>query len=133
WAHFISTATFNYRGQSVNKFVYYQPIKYSSTYTKQDPAPVDPAYRRRWNETKCWVSGTNHTGVEWDWLTFFYRLWNSGTYRLDVDEIRDIWPRDGSSDSDYYWTAILNSALGKLSTEEYSNFFNEGLACGVDH
>jgi len=124
---------FNYRGESSNVFVYYKDVRYSSSYTDTAPANIDPNYQRRWMENKCTLGLQTNRGVEWDWLAFYYRVWNSGTYKLDVDEIRDIWPRDPDPDSDYEWNNILSSANGTLSANEYQNFENEGAGCGVNH
>ncbi len=81
-----------------------------------------------------------HRGVEWDWLIFFWQLWTDGDDRLDISEIKDIWPDNSSPDSEYNWTntsgtSITSSAMSYLGggSDEYQNFLDKGGDAGVDH
>ncbi|MDJ0765591.1 MAG: hypothetical protein QNJ97_21595 [Myxococcota bacterium] len=135
WGHFISTAAYNHRSGDSGIFGYYKHMKVPMgpfIVEWQNPIRVvtanssGPRYQRHM-ETYCYTSGQSaekHYGVEWDWLHFFWNLWHNGSYRLDVDEIRELFPTDSQNDmiSPYYYGSIEDRAYDELSTSEFNNF-----------
>ena len=101
------------------------------------PWGVNADYPVRWMEHNC--AGWTDSGVEWDWLNFFWKVWTEGSNRISISDIRDIWPTDTNSPSAsqghifYEWYNIYVSAYWTLSYWEYLNFRSVGQDCGVDH
>lgn len=152
WAHFISSVIFNYRDQSNGTFVYYKDVKVGSN---KNPIVINHPYavtltsggsdvNQRQAETYCTSSDNDWRyahlyGTEWDWLHFFWNVWNKGMYKLSVSEIREIWPRDSDENDkeDYQWGeqsgayTIYERADDKLSDAELDNFEDKAIAAGV--
>jgi hypothetical protein len=154
WAHFVSAAAMNDRSGDSGIFGYYKSVKQPAPGGKITCSPPyrvvladssGPLYRRQM-QTYCYdsnnASGEKKYGIEWDWAHFFWNLWHKGTYKLDIDEIRDVWPQDADDlpnpiDEHYYWGYdeqtdpddpfyIVDRADGQLSASEYSRFKSIG-------
>ena len=153
FCHFISTQFFNYRLDGDGVFGSYRNTRFPNTGNPSDiwsepycnpttkwctaPWGVNADYAVRWMEHNC--SGWTDSGVEWDWLNFFWKVWTEGPYRISISDIRDVWPTDTNSPSAsqghifYEWYNIYVSAYWTLSYWEYLNFRSVGQDCGVDH
>lgn len=149
WAHFISAELFNVRDDSDGWFGSYRDVTEPSPYpngpgttTHTWPWGVDLTLHKFWMEYLCDETTMANRGVEWDWLLFFYQLWSNGTYRLEISEMKDIWPNNGSADADFNWTnsvpanpSIRKSAETYLGagSSDFTNFTSVAASNGVDH
>ncbi len=154
FAHFISTVLYNSRNSN-GYFGSYRNTRFPNATNPSDiwsmpfcdqptlictaPWSVNTNYNIRWMENNCSTDMVNK-GVEWDWLNFFWTTWSVGADRINIAEIRAIWPVDGSPVEDYNWTnsnpsnfSIRNSAETYLNMQGRQNFLNRAASAGVDH
>jgi hypothetical protein len=72
FAQFFASRVFNNPAQGDGTLVYYKPIAWDNWMDPAwPPSPVDPANTYRWRNTECPAA---FTGVEMDWMGFFYAL-----------------------------------------------------------
>lgn len=145
WAHFVAAEFFNARDDGNGYFGSYRDVTEPNPYpdgggtTFHDaPWSVNLNTHKRWMEQVCDGTSMANHGVEWDWLIFYWQLWSNGDDRLDISDVKSIWPNNGSPDSEYNWTnssgaSITTSAQGYLAGDEETNFFTRAGNAGVDH
>jgi hypothetical protein len=132
FAHFISTVIFNNRDDGDGYFgAYYDTLMSESPdVVVWAPWSCDVYDSVKWDEDICGANA-NH-GAEWDWLTFFWQIWDDGE-QINISQIHDLWTKDGDPASAHYWTNILSNASTELNGDEYDHFYYMGDDNGVNH
>lgn len=141
WAHFIAAVLFNNRNQGDGEFGAYRDTLFPPGNIPADvvtfPWSLDLYDSVKWDETYCNVGPPSYApqpdrGTEWDWLTFFWQLWDSGE-KINISQIHDIWPVEGSGGSSVYWSNIDSNAANILNIDELDHFRDMADNNGVDH
>lgn len=143
WAHAFAAAVFNVRTTAGCWFNYYKTVRAPSGVLTEPPYRVQCDRHVRWMETTC-DPGDDDLGIEWDWLTFYWRLYAADDPRLrfSFGELGEIWADTPTS---LLWRSatIVGQAWDDLLTtvdERYgagsdrAEFFRDtGVAAGIDH
>lgn len=95
------------------------------------PVQTDCRAQKQWQETWC---DDSNTGVEWDWMNFFWE-WHSGggtsAYAATMDDIYDIlhyadnW--DGDSSDSMYWSDVDEGAKHEFGSSSNKYLYFDGL------
>jgi hypothetical protein len=72
FAHFFATKLFNNDQHAESIFVYYKPLRFGGDWIP--PFAISGYIPVSFMEALCTPSSFSHSGVEWDWLTFFYNV-----------------------------------------------------------
>jgi hypothetical protein len=117
---------------------------YDST---EDPLPADPEWIEpgpvsiscgvnvKWMEEYCL---TSDRGATQDWIAFYWNLWTNGASRYSINQITNIWEDTGTpADPDVgtTWSDLEDSVWLNYPSDpnKRNQFFNKGLAAGVNH
>jgi hypothetical protein len=88
----------------------------------------------KYMETACNWTMVDH-GIEWDWQNFFWQVWATGTNKIEMADMFDIWPT-GYPDSTWtnrQWADIDGNADTYLTDLEYGYFGDRAIQNGIDH
>lgn len=137
WAQFIATFLFNHRDEDDGYFGAYRDTLFPASYgvpnnRKNAPWSLDAYDSYKWDEENCDGDSTPNYGTQWDWLTFFWQVYDSGE-QINISQLHAIWPTEGAAGSSVYWANIISSANSVLGTNEYLHFEAMGEDNGVDH
>jgi hypothetical protein len=75
------------------------------------------------------------SGTIWDWQGFFWQVWATGTNKIEIGEIIDLWPLWNYGQSYRQWGDINANAATKfgIGSGKLTNFRNKAYDNGIDH
>jgi hypothetical protein len=89
WTHFFSSKLMNDTTAAANNFSYYKEVQEGAV-LKRPPVPVNSKTAVKWRNRNCPLA---EYGTEWDWLTFLTNVHTSGTNKLSIAELTDVYQR----------------------------------------
>jgi hypothetical protein len=137
FGYFFAARAWNNWGHTDCKMGHPKRFRNDDGTISEPPIPADCRSNVTWMENHC---NQASSGVEWDWMNFFW-TWNTvSTSKASMPEIYDVTTRacGGApcSYSDYiYWTDYNAAALAKwgIGSAKYTHFSTTGDEKGVNH